>query len=184
MGKTEGYYDFKAIGQAIKRERKARGWTREQLGEKIDLAPRYIMSIENEGQHPSLQKFYEFVTMFQLSVDEFFFPKQTVERSSKRLQLDAILDQMSEEELAVISAAAREVKDAAAFFREKERRRAMAEVLLGFLREYGTVPEKLEEKIKSQTEEAILNKWIKYAADAGDIETFVKKIHQRNYDSE
>ena len=173
MGKTEEYYDFKAIGQAIKRERKARGWTREQLGEKIDLAPRYIMSIENEGQHPSLQKFYEFVTMFQLSVDEFFFPKQTAERSSKRLQLDAILDQMSEEELTVIFAAAREVKDAADFFREKERK---SEVLLSFLREYGTVPEKLEDKIKTQKEVTILHKWIRYAADASDIETFMKKI--------
>ncbi|MGI6006051.1 MAG: helix-turn-helix transcriptional regulator [Ruminococcus sp.] len=176
MGKTEGYYDFKAMGQAIKRERKARGWTREQLGEKIDLAPRYIMSIENEGQHPSLQKFYEFVTMFQLSVDEFFFPKQTAERSSKRLQLDAILDQMSEQELIIISAVAREVKNAVAFYREEERKGAMAETLLNFLREYGTVPEKLEEKIKSQTEEAVLHKWIRYAAGAGDIEKFVTKI--------
>ena len=134
------------------------------------------MSIENEGQHPSLQKFYEFVTMFQLSVDEFFFPKQTAERSSKRLQLDAILDQMSEEELTVIFAAAREVKDAADFFREKERKSAMAEVLLSFLREYGTVPEKLEDKIKTQKEVTILHKWIRYAADASDIETFMKKI--------
>jgi ribosome-binding protein aMBF1 (putative translation factor) len=42
-------YDFKAIGQAVKAARESKGWTREQVAEMIDLAPRYIMSIENKG---------------------------------------------------------------------------------------------------------------------------------------
>ncbi len=50
-------YDFMAIGQAIKEARLKRGWTREDLAQKVDLAPRYIMSIENKGQHPSFQVF-------------------------------------------------------------------------------------------------------------------------------
>lgn len=50
-------YDFKAIGQAIKQARLDKNWTREQLAQMVDLAPRYIMSIENRGQHPSLQVF-------------------------------------------------------------------------------------------------------------------------------
>lgn len=48
----ENKYDFTAIGQAIKEARLKRGWTREQLAQEVDLAPRYIMSIENKCQHP------------------------------------------------------------------------------------------------------------------------------------
>ncbi len=42
--------------------------------EVVDLAPRYVASIENSGQHPSLQSFYELVTLLDVSVDQ-FFPK-------------------------------------------------------------------------------------------------------------
>jgi transcriptional regulator with XRE-family HTH domain len=48
----KGRYDFKAIGQAIKEARESRGWTRERLAQEVDLAPRYIMSLENKGQQP------------------------------------------------------------------------------------------------------------------------------------
>ena len=48
MSKERQHYDFKALGQAIKSARTAAGMTREQLGSKLNLAPRYIVSIENE----------------------------------------------------------------------------------------------------------------------------------------
>ena len=67
-------YDFKAIGQAIKAARKAKGISRNQLADQMHIAPRYIASIENSGQHPSLQIFYELVTLLDVSVDQFFFP--------------------------------------------------------------------------------------------------------------
>ena len=50
-------YDFKAFGQAIKEARKAKGISRNQLADRLNIAPRYIASIENSGQHPSLQSF-------------------------------------------------------------------------------------------------------------------------------
>ncbi len=66
-------YDFKAFGQAIKEARKAKGISRNQLADRLNIAPRYIASIENSGQHPSLQIFYELVTFLDVSVDQFFF---------------------------------------------------------------------------------------------------------------
>ncbi|WP_315121972.1 helix-turn-helix transcriptional regulator [uncultured Clostridium sp.] len=51
-------YDFKAFGQAIKEARKAKEISRNQLADQMHIAPRYIASIENSGQHPSLQIFY------------------------------------------------------------------------------------------------------------------------------
>ena len=43
----EDKYDFTAMGQAIKEARKKMGWTRERLAQGVDLAPLYIMSLEN-----------------------------------------------------------------------------------------------------------------------------------------
>lgn len=99
-------YDFKALGQAIKSARTAAGMTREQLGAKLNLAPRYILSLENEGQHPSLQVLYELVTLFDISVDEFFFEKKP-ERSTLRRQVDGLIDVISERDLPIIEATAR-----------------------------------------------------------------------------
>ena len=106
MSKYRQHYNFKALGQAIKSARVAAGMTREQLGDKLNLAPRYIVSIENEGQHPSLQVLYELVTLFNISVDQFFFEKQP-ERSTLRRQVDGVIDSISERDLPIIEATAR-----------------------------------------------------------------------------
>lgn len=106
MSKERQHYDFKALGQAIKVARLAAGMTRDQLGEKLNLAPRYIVSIENEGQHPSLQVLYELVTLFNISVDQFFFEKKP-ERSTLRRQVDGLIDSIPERDLPIIEATAR-----------------------------------------------------------------------------
>lgn len=84
-------YDFKAFGQAIKEARKAKGISRNQLADRLNIAPRYIASIENSGQHPSLQIFYELVTFLDVSVDQFFFPNEETEKSTGRRQVDSLL---------------------------------------------------------------------------------------------
>lgn len=81
MRKTEDKYDFRAFGLAIKAARMKQGLTREQVGAKIEIDPRYLTNIENKGQHPSLQVFYDLVTLLNVSVDEFFFACQ--QRSEK-----------------------------------------------------------------------------------------------------
>lgn len=106
MSKERQHYDFKALGQAIKSARIAAGMTRDQLGEKLNLAPRYLVSIENEGQHPSLQVLYELVTLFNISVDQFFFRKKP-ERSTLRRQVDGLIDSIPEEDLPIIEVTAR-----------------------------------------------------------------------------
>ena len=63
-------FDFHAIG---KEKRKASGLTQEQLAY---IVPRTIMYNENAGQHPSLNTFYQMVTMFDISVDQCFYPSK------------------------------------------------------------------------------------------------------------
>lgn len=105
-------YDFKAFGQAIKEARKAKGFSRNKLADTLNIAPRYIASIENSGQHPSLQIFYELVTLLDISVDQFFFPQRETDKSTQRRQLDSMLDDMSSRDLTIITATAKGINEA------------------------------------------------------------------------
>ena len=112
MRKTEDKYDFRAFGLAIKAARMKQGLTREQVGAKIEIDPRYLTNIENKGQHPSLQILYELVTLLDVSVDQFFFPEREQEKSTRRRQLDTMLDTMSETDLKIMSATAKGIEEA------------------------------------------------------------------------
>jgi transcriptional regulator with XRE-family HTH domain len=104
-------YDFKAFGQAIKVARKAKGLSRNQLADQMGITPRYIASIENSGQHPSLQIFYELVTFLDVSVDQFFFPNKETDKSTQRRQLESLLDDMSDKGLRIVTTTAKEIKE-------------------------------------------------------------------------
>jgi len=105
-------YDFKSIGQAVKAARESKGWTREHVAEMLNLAPRYIMSIENKGQHPSFQVFYELITLFDISVDQYLFPTKPINQSTRRRQLDTLLDGMDEKDLLIITGTTKAIREA------------------------------------------------------------------------
>lgn len=114
MRNPDEIYDFTGFGQAIKEAREKRGWTREKLAQEVDLAPRYIMSIENKGQHPSLQVLYNLATLFNISVDQFFFPDTGIDKSTRRRQLDASLDELDEKDYLVLQGTADALRKAKA----------------------------------------------------------------------
>ena len=102
MRKKEDKYDFRAFGLAIKEARKKRGLTREQVGAMIEIDPRYLTNIENKGQHPSLQVFYDLVSLLNISVDEFFLPASDLDKSTRRRQLEKQLDNLSDKDLIIM----------------------------------------------------------------------------------
>ena len=110
-------FGFMALGQAIKKARETKGMTREQLAEILDVAPRHIQSIENEGQYPSFPLFIRLVTMFDISVDQYFYPSKN-KGSECRKRIDAMLNSLDEKELKIVEAtiqamkAAKETEDA------------------------------------------------------------------------
>ena len=112
MKKKVEKYDFKALGQAIKEARNVKGMSRNQLADKMNIAPRYIASIENSGQHPSLQVFYELVTILDVSVDQFFFPNKETDKSTQRRQLESLLDEMDSKDLMIMTATANGIQEA------------------------------------------------------------------------
>lgn len=50
------------------------------------------------------------------------------------------------------------------------------EALLYLLEEKGTVPEELEERLRAETDENTLRKWLKIASNAESIEEFRMKL--------
>ena len=106
MRNKDELYDFRAFGLAIKEARTKRGLTREQAAALIPIDPRYLTNIENKGQHPSLQVFYSLVTMFNLSVDQFFYPGAEPDKSTRRRQLDSVLDSLDDNDLIIVQATA------------------------------------------------------------------------------
>lgn len=100
-------FDFMVLGQAIKKAREAKGMTREQLAEILDVAPRHIQSIENEGQYPSFLLFVRLITMFNISADQYLFADRQAEKSSLRRQIDSVLDTFGDKELTIIEGTAK-----------------------------------------------------------------------------
>ena len=104
-------YDFNAFGQAIKAARMAKGESRKNVSDDMNISPRYLANIENKGQQPSLQIFYELVTRYHISVDQFFFPNETADKTTRRRQLDTLLDDLSEGGLHIVTETAKAVID-------------------------------------------------------------------------
>ena len=110
MKQSKEKFDFEAFGQAIKAARKAKGISRNQLADTLNIAPRYIASIENSGQHPSLQIFFELMLRYNISVDQFLL-ETPPEKNTQRRQLDALLDGMSDTGIRIVSATAKEIAE-------------------------------------------------------------------------
>ena len=111
MRKREDKYDFRAFGLAIKEARLKRGLTREQVGALIEIDPRYLTNIENKGQHPSIQVLYDLVSLLHVSVDEFFLPANDLVKSTRRLQVEKLMDNFTDRELALIEALANGINE-------------------------------------------------------------------------
>ena len=103
-------YDFKAFGAAIKSARLERKESRKKVCDEMYLSPRYLANIENKGQHPSLQIFFELMLRYNISVDQFLLERPTGKNTQRR-QLDALLDGMSNKGIQIIAATAKEIAE-------------------------------------------------------------------------
>ncbi len=103
-------YDFKAFGTAIKAARTGLKESRKKVSDEMFISPRYLANIENKGQHPSLQIFFELVRRYHISVDQFLLDTPP-EKDTQRRQLDALLDEMSGKGIRILTAAAKEIAE-------------------------------------------------------------------------
>ena len=102
-------YDFKAFGAAIKAARTDRKESRKKYATNVYLSP-LPCNIENNGQHPSLQIFFELMLRYNISVDQFLL-ETPPEKNTQRRQLDALLDGMSDTGIRIVTATAKEISE-------------------------------------------------------------------------
>lgn len=72
------------------------------MAKAVFYGKRHIVDIENVGLHPSFQLFHDLVTMFNISVDEYFYLAEKVAKSTVRRQIVTSLDLLSDNELKII----------------------------------------------------------------------------------
>ncbi len=103
-------YDFKDFGAAIKAARTGRRESRKKVCDEMFISPHYLANIEHKGQHPSLQIFFELMLRYNISVDQFLLDKPAG-KDTRRLQLDALLDSMSDNGLQIVTATAKKIAE-------------------------------------------------------------------------
>ena len=94
--------DFYALGREIKRKREEKGLDAEIPGPACGSHPAFHHVYGEPRQKPSLNVFYQLVTLLEISVDQFFFPDKLNGESTCRKQIDVMLNSMDEKELTVM----------------------------------------------------------------------------------
>ena len=72
MNEVPETFDFMPFGEAIKDAREKNGLTREELAEQLDITPRYLQSIEKEGQQPRFMLFIQLIEYSNASEPPFY----------------------------------------------------------------------------------------------------------------
>jgi transcriptional regulator with XRE-family HTH domain len=99
---TPDKYDFTPLGAAIKQARTKRGISREVLAEMCEISVGYIKAIENTGKNPGFQVFWKLVTIFDISVDEYFYPDREPEMDSRRRNIMGMICEVKADDVYLV----------------------------------------------------------------------------------
>jgi transcriptional regulator with XRE-family HTH domain len=90
----------KRLGRRLQRLRRGRGWTQEQLAERIDINPKYLSSVERGEENPTLDLLLRLAEGLQVELPELFqYAHEGESRERLRQQVEGLIAHLSEEEL-------------------------------------------------------------------------------------
>ncbi len=64
--------DKEIIGKKIRQLRIEKGFSQEELSEKIDISPRHMCTIENGNSFPSIETFIKIASILEIDINDFF----------------------------------------------------------------------------------------------------------------
>ena len=106
MGKIE--LDKKNIGLRIRRAREARGWTREELAEKMELSVNAFANLELGQSGTQMENLVKYCRLLGLNVDFLLFGE-----SAETVQtIDALLRDRDEKTLKIVESTVRAMLEA------------------------------------------------------------------------
>lgn len=94
--------DYFAIGQRIRKTRRARGISQEQLAEKVGISTTHMSHIENANTKLSLAVFVQIAETLEVQADALLYdyPKENV--SSATREISSILEQCDGQQAGII----------------------------------------------------------------------------------
>lgn len=96
------------LGDAVKRAREAQGLTQSELAEKIAVAPRTILNIENYKGNPKLEILVPVIRALKIDPREIFYP-EVIHIVPKQQQLQLQIADCTDEELDILIPACRSI---------------------------------------------------------------------------
>lgn len=94
--------DYYAIGQRIRKIRKARGLSQEELAEKIGISTTHMSHIETGNTKLSLPVFVDLATVLEVRTDELLSDSSPSVRSASIEEIIHILDSCSTQQIRII----------------------------------------------------------------------------------
>lgn len=95
--------DYFAIGQRIRKIRKANGLSQEQLAERVGISVTHMSHIETGNTKLSIEVFAEISQALDARSDELLFGERGIVREQASEEILAILSECSPKQLCIIS---------------------------------------------------------------------------------
>lgn len=87
------------IGCRIKHIRMKKGFTQEQLAEKIDINPKYLSSIERGKENPTLNMLIKLSESLDVNLNDIFYQFEIEDPAKRKSMIDSILNEANDEQL-------------------------------------------------------------------------------------
>lgn len=102
--------DYYAIGQRIRKIRKAHGISQETLAEKIGISTTHMSHIETGNTKLSLSVFVDLAEALEVRTDELLYDNSPAERSVSVDAISEILDSCTTQQIKIIEDVVKAVK--------------------------------------------------------------------------
>jgi len=91
------------VGARIKELRNRKGFTQEQLSEKMGINPKYLSSIERGNENPTLNTLIKLSEALEVDSGEIFSHIQIEDPGERKSMIISLLDQADDEQLKLAS---------------------------------------------------------------------------------
>lgn len=114
------FMDYYKIGQKIRKYRKARGLSQEELAERVGISVTHMSHIETGNTKLSLQVLVDIARSLEVQTDDLVF-ENTAVRTTSLDELERVLEGCSTEQIRIITEIARATKVALEKYSGSER---------------------------------------------------------------
>ncbi len=87
------------IGVRIKDIRNKKGFTQEELAEKIDINPKYLSSIERGKENPTLNTLIKLSESLDVNLNDIFHQIEIEDLAKRKALLISLLDEANDDQL-------------------------------------------------------------------------------------